>query len=66
MLPGVSSIHATIITFACHHIYDGARKLAESTAISYPYSMREAIAVARHLEKFPKDSYMTAFKEAGV
>ncbi|CAE7247024.1 unnamed protein product [Symbiodinium microadriaticum] len=36
------------------------RKLAESTAISYPYSMREAIAVARHLEKFPKESVADA------
>lgn len=32
------------------------RGLAEVGSIAYPYSMREAVAVARHLEKFPHDS----------
>ena len=31
-----------------------ARTLAENMAISYPYSMREAVAVAKHLESFPQ------------
>lgn len=30
------------------------RRLAENGVIAYPYSMREAVAVARHLEKYQK------------
>lgn len=36
------------------------RRLAENAVISYPYSMREAVAVARHLEKYQKDSVVDA------
>ena len=35
-----------------------ARRLAEDQVISYPYSMREAVAVARHLGKYPKDFFI--------
>jgi hypothetical protein len=31
------------------------RELVENGTITYPYSTREAVAVAKHLEKFPND-----------
>lgn len=31
------------------------RELVEQGVITYPYSTREAVAVAKHLEKFPGD-----------
>ncbi|CAJ1427783.1 unnamed protein product [Effrenium voratum] len=36
------------------------RTLAENAVISYPYSMREAVAVARHLEKYQQDTVVDA------
>jgi ribosomal protein L18E len=35
--------------------FDELRMLFEQGDISYPYSTREAVAVAKHLEKFPAD-----------
>ena len=40
------------------------RQLAESGTISHPYSMREAVATARHLEMFPDDSMPDALANA--
>ena len=40
------------------------RQLAESGSISHPYSMREAVATARHLEKYPDDSVPDALANA--
>jgi von Willebrand factor A domain-containing protein 8 len=31
------------------------RELVDNGTITYPYSTREAVAVAKHLEKFPQD-----------
>lgn len=31
------------------------RELVENGTLTYPYSTREAVAVAKHLEKFPND-----------
>eukprot|EP00929_Paragymnodinium_shiwhaense_P058805 TRINITY_DN29464_c0_g1_i1.p2 TRINITY_DN29464_c0_g1~~TRINITY_DN29464_c0_g1_i1.p2 ORF type:complete len:704 (+),score=153.80 TRINITY_DN29464_c0_g1_i1:2401-4512(+) len=36
------------------------RNKASNGAIAYPYSMREAVAVAKHLEQFPDDSVSQA------
>ena len=40
------------------------RQLAESGSIAHPYSMREAVATARHLEKYPNDSVPDALANA--
>ena len=39
--------------------FDELRILFENGDISYPYSTREAVAVARHLEKYPDDDIVT-------
>jgi hypothetical protein len=36
--------------------FDELRKLFENGVIAYPYSTREAVAVARHLEGYPEDN----------
>ena len=38
--------------------------MAESGAIAHPYSMREAVATARHLERYPDDSVADALANA--
>ena len=40
--------------------FDELRDYAEHGMIAYPYSTRECVSVAKHLEKYPNDSISTA------
>lgn len=39
--------------------FDNLRTMFDSGDITYPYSTREAVAVARHLEQYPKDDLVS-------
>jgi len=39
--------------------FDELRTMFESGEIAYPYSTREAVAVAKHLERYPNDDVIT-------
>eukprot|EP01060_Flectonema_neradi_P029995 TRINITY_DN4267_c0_g1_i1.p1 TRINITY_DN4267_c0_g1~~TRINITY_DN4267_c0_g1_i1.p1 ORF type:complete len:1813 (+),score=366.76 TRINITY_DN4267_c0_g1_i1:45-5441(+) len=48
------SVSSTILTKVAKSFAE-LRKMSDSGDISYPYSTREAVAVARHLDKHPTD-----------
>jgi hypothetical protein len=42
------------------------RELVENGTITYPYSTREAVAVAKHLEQFPNDGIASVLVSSGL
>ncbi|GMF35840.1 unnamed protein product [Phytophthora fragariaefolia] len=48
------SVEVDILRRLCRAFAE-LRELVENGTITYPYSTREAVAVAKHLEKFPND-----------
>ncbi len=55
------SVSEDVLLRLCHAFAD-LRHLVEEGSIVYPYSTREAVAVAKHLERFPEDGVAAALE----